>query len=377
MSGPNRVWSAIMATIAQSIRFCRSSDGVRLAYAVSGRGPILVKAATWLNHLEHDWNSPVWRWLLTSLASRFTLVRYDERGCGLSDRDVDDLGFERWVADLEAVVDAAAADVGAVDSFGGGRFALLGISQGAAIGVAYSARHPERVSHLILHGGYARGRVVRATTERDREEAETMVKLAELGWGKGDPAFRQFFTSQFIPDATRAQHDAFNEQQRLSTSPANAARLMREFGIIDVRAELARVACPTLVTHCRGDGRVPFDEGRLLAGGIDGAELLPIDSRNHLLLDGEPGATRWQEAVLGFLGADRSARQAIDALTPRQRELLGWLAQGRDNAQIAAQMKLSEKTVRNQVSAVLARLELATRAQAIVYAREAGIGLGR
>lgn len=356
-----------MATLAQSIRFCRSSDGVRLAYAVTGHGPVLVKAATWLNHLEHDWNSPVWGWLLRSLASRFTLVRYDERGCGLSDREVDDLGFERWVADLEAVVDAA----------GVRRFALLGISQGAAIGVAYSSRHPERVSHLVMHGGYARGRMVRAVTERDREEAETMIKLAELGWGKGDPAFRQFFTSQFIPDATRAQHDAFNEQQRLSTSPANAARLMREFGLIDVRAALAGVSCPTLVTHSRGEGRVPFDEGRLLAGGIDGAELLPIDSRNHLLLDGEPAATLWQEAVLGFLGADHSARHAIEALTPRQRELLEWLAQGRDNAQIAALMALSEKTVRNQVSAVLTRLDLETRAQAIVYAREAGLGLGR
>ena len=356
-----------MSSLAQQIRFCRSSDGVRLAYAVVGEGPVLVKAATWLNHLEHDWNSPVWRSLLTVLAQRFTLVRYDERGCGLSDREVDDLGFERWVADLEAVVEAVAVS----------RFAILGISQGAAIGVAYCARHPERVTHLVVHGGYARGRLVRAATERDREESDTMIKLAELGWGKGDPAFRQFFTSQFIPGASQAQHDAFNELQRLSTTPANAARLMREFATIDVQSLLPRVRCPTLVTHSRADARVPFDEGRLLAGGIAGAELLPIDSRNHLLLDGEPGAAVWHEAVSRFLAADDPGRAAIAALTPRQRELLEWISQGRDNAQIAALMNLSEKTVRNQVSAVLARLDLATRAQAIVFAREAGLGRSR
>lgn len=353
-----------MVPTGQQIRFCRSSDGVRLAFAVTGRGPVLVKAATWLNHLEHDWRSPVWGSLLTTLAGCFTLVRYDERGCGLSDRDVADLGFERWVADLEAVVDAV----------GAARFGVLGISQGAAIGVAYAARHPERVSHLAIHGGYARGRLVRATSLRDREEAETMIKLAELGWGRSDPAFRQFFTSQFIPTATQAQHEAFNEQQRLSTSPVNAARLMREFAIIDVRSMLAGVRCPTLITHSRGDARVPFDEGRLLAGGIDGAELLPIDSANHLLLDGEPGAPVWHEALLRFFGATRPASEAIAALTPRQRELLEWLASGRDNAQIAAVMGLSEKTVRNQVSAILDRLELASRARAIILARDAGLG---
>ena len=356
-----------MSGLAQQIRFCRSNDGVRLAYAVVGEGPVLIKAATWLNHLEHDWDSPVWRSLLTTLAERFTLVRYDERGCGLSDRDVDDFGFDRWVADLEAVVEAVGVP----------RFAILGISQGAAIGVAYSARHPEHVSHLITHGGYARGRLVRARTERDREESETMIKLAELGWGKGDPAFRQFFTSQFIPGATQAQHDAFNELQRLSTTPTNAAKLMREFATVDVQALLAEVRCPTLVTHSSADARVPFDESRVLAGGISGAELLPSDSRNHLLLDGEPGAVVWHEAVSRFLAASDPGRAAIAALPPRQRELLEWISRGRDNSQIAALMNLSEKTVRNQVSAVLARLELSTRAQAIVFAREAGLGRDR
>ncbi len=346
------------------IRFCRSDDGVRIAYASFGRGPVLIKAATWLNHLEHDWTSPVWQPMLAALSSRHTVVRYDERGCGLSDWVVDDLRFERWVADLETVVDAVGAE----------RFALLGISQGAPIAIAYAARHPGRVTHLVMHGGYARGRLVRASGPREAEEAETMAKLAELGWGKSDPAFRQFFTSQFIPGGTQAEHEAFNELQRLSTSPENAARFMREFAVIDVTALLPQVRCATLVTHSRHDARVPYDESRLIAASIPGARFLPIDSRNHLLLADEPGALQWRDAVLDFLPRTSSGHARIDALTPRQRELLEWLAQGRDNAQIAAQMNLREKTVRNQVSAVFDRLGVETRAQAIVLAREAGLG---
>ncbi|MFT3817886.1 MAG: alpha/beta fold hydrolase [Rubrivivax sp.] len=352
-----------MAEPSQRIRFCRSSDGVRLAYASVGRGPVLIKAATWLNHLEHDWHSPVWRPMLDALSARLTLVRYDERGCGLSDWQVDDLRFECWVTDLESVVESVGAE----------RFALLGISQGAPIAIAYAARHPERVTHLVTHGGYARGRLVRARGPAEAEEAETMAKLAELGWGKSDPAFRQFFTSQFIPDGTRAEHEAFNEQQRLSTSPHNAARFMREFSTIDVQDLLAQVRCPTLVTHSRHDARVPFDESRLIAAGIQGAEFVPIDSRNHLLLAGEPGAAPWHQAVLRFLRAE-SGHALIDALSARQREVLEYIAQGRDNVQIAAALGLSEKTVRNQVSLVLARLEVDSRAQAILLAREAGLG---
>ena len=353
-----------MPTNEQQIRFVRSSDGVQLAYASAGRGPLLIKAATWLTHLEHDWASPVWQALLGGLCARHTVLRYDERGCGLSDWDVADLGFERWLDDLETVADAVNAE----------RFVLLGISQGASIAVAYAARHPERVSHLVLHGSYARGRLVRARDAQEAEEAETMAKLAEFGWGKSDPAFRQFFTSQFIPGGTQAQHEAFNEMERLSTSPANAARFMREFNSIDVTALLSQVRCPTLVTHSRHDARVPFDEGRLVAGGIAGAQFVPIESRNHLLLADEPGSADWLAAVQRFLPAEGAGHPLIDTLTPRQLELLDWMAQGRDNAQIAALMGLSEKTVRNHISAVFARLGVATRAQAIVLAREAGRG---
>jgi len=349
--------------VRPQIRFVQSRDGVRLAYAASGQGePVIVKAATWLSHLELDWGSPVWRHLLESLSSLGRFVRYDERGCGLSDWTVPDLGFERWVEDLEQVV----------DTLGAARFVLVGISQGAAVAIAYAVRHPGRVSHLVLHGGYARGRLVRGGTPADRDEAEMMARLAALGWGKADPSFRQFFTTQFIPGGTPEQHEWFNEAESRSTSPENAARFMREFNAIDVTGLLAQVRCPTLVTHSRHDVRVPFDEGRLMAGTIPGARFVPIDSGNHLLLGHEPGWRVWLDAVRAFLpraaGDDRFA-----TLSPRQREILALVAQGRDNLQIAAALGLSEKTVRNQVSAILDRLEVANRSQAIVLAREGGL----
>ena len=350
----------------QQIRFARSHDGVRLAYASTGVGAPLIKAATWLSHLEYDWQSPVWSHLLNELSDQCSFVRYDERGCGLSDWLVDDLSFESWVRDLETVADAVGAE----------RFALLGISQGASIAIAYAVRHPERVSHLVLHGGYARGRLVRSHTLQQREEAETMTKLVELGWGKADPAFRQFFTSQFIPGGTPEQHQWFNELERISTSPANAVRFMNEFARIDVTALLPQVVCPTLVLHSRHDVRQPFEEGRLLATAIPNAQFVPIDSGNHLLLESEPGWKHWIAEVRAFLPQPEQAGvgSAFAALTERQRELLELIAQGRDNAQVAAVLGLSEKTVRNHITSIFSKLEVESRAQAIVMAREAGFG---
>jgi pimeloyl-ACP methyl ester carboxylesterase/DNA-binding CsgD family transcriptional regulator len=355
-----------MSAPTQQIRFARSHDGVRLAYAASGRGHTLIKAATWLSHLEHDWESPVWRHLLQELSLRWQLVRYDERGCGLSDWEVPELTFDSWVRDLETVVDATGAE----------RFALLGLSQGASIAIAYAVKHPERVTHLVLHGGYARGRLIRGSTPQQMEEAEMMARLAEMGWGKSDTSFRQFFTTQFIPGGTSEQHQWFNELERISTSPQNAANFMRAFDIIDVTALLERVRCPTLVLHSTRDARVPVEEGRLIATRIPGAQYVPIDSGNHLLLGSEPGWERALAAIEAFLpaGTAPGADPRIASLTPRLLSLLDLMAQGRDNAQIAAMLGLSEKTVRNHITALFDRLEVENRSQAIVMGRENGLG---
>ncbi len=351
----------------QQIRFASGRDGVRLAYATTGNGVPLIKAATWLSHLEYDWDSPVWGHVLHELSQRWQLVRYDERGCGLSDWLVPDLSFESWVQDLETVVAASGIE----------RFALLGISQGASIAVAYAVRHPERVTHLVLQSGYARGRLVRSDSPQQVEEAQMMCRLAEIGWGKQEPSFRQFFTTQFIPGGTAEQHQWFNELERISTSPANAARFMSEFDRIDVTALLPQVCCPTLVLHSQFDARVPFEEGRLLAMGIAGARLVPIESRNHLLLETEPGWRRCLDELQAFLptAPPQPADPGIASLSPRQRELLELIAQGRDNAQIAALLALSEKTVRNHITAIFAKLGVENRARAIVLAREHGMGL--
>jgi pimeloyl-ACP methyl ester carboxylesterase/DNA-binding CsgD family transcriptional regulator len=250
------------------------------------------------------------------------------------------------------------------------------VSQGASIAVAYAVRHPERVTHLVLQGGYARGRLVRSETRQAAEEAEMMCRLAEIGWGRADPSFRQFFTTQFIPGGTPEQHAWFNELERVSTSPANAAEFMREFNRIDVQALLPQVRCPTLVLHSKHDVRVPFEEGRLLATRIPGATLVPIDSQNHLLMETEPGWATALAEIEAFLphSGGGAADGPIAALTPRLREMLELLAQGRDNAQIAATLGLSDKTVRNQVSLLFDRLGVENRSMAIVTARQHGFG---
>jgi pimeloyl-ACP methyl ester carboxylesterase/DNA-binding CsgD family transcriptional regulator len=348
----------------QQIRFCKAGDGTSIAYATSGRGPPLVKAANWLSHVEHDARSPVWSPLLRALSRDHTLVRYDERGCGLSDREAEP-SFEGWVRDLETVVDALELE----------RFPLLGISQGASIAIAYAVRHPHRVERLVLHGGYARGKLKRDPTPDELEEAEATIRLAELGWGRKNPVFRQYFTDQFIPDATPEQRHWFNELERISTSPANAARFMRVFNDIDVVDLLSRVACPTLVLHATREQRVPFEEGKLIASLIPDARLVPLDSLNHVLLETEHEWKRWLDEVLAFLEVPASFAGALAALTPRERELLELIAQGLDNAQIAARMGLREKTVRNHITRIFDKLDVDNRARAIVVSRDAGYGL--
>jgi pimeloyl-ACP methyl ester carboxylesterase/DNA-binding CsgD family transcriptional regulator len=354
----------------QQIRFCTAADGTRIAYGVAGSGPPLVKAANYLTHLEHEWNGPVWRHWLRGLAEHHTFVRYDERGNGLSDWDVADYSMEGWVQDLEAVVDA----------LGLKRFALLGISQGASVSVAYAVKHPEKVTHLVLYGGYARGRFNRSRSEEDRLQAETMINAIRVGWGKQNPAFRQLFTTLLMPEATAEQAHWLNELARISTTPENAARMERAFYHIDVTDLAPWVTAPTLVLHGRDDAGIPFEEGRLLAGLIPGARLVPLESRNHILLPDEPAWSRFLaevRAFLGVLGEKREttgSRALFPELTAREREVLELMAQGLSNARIAEQMVITPKTARNYTSRIYDKLQVSSRARAIVLAREAGLG---
>jgi serine/threonine protein kinase/pimeloyl-ACP methyl ester carboxylesterase/tetratricopeptide (TPR) repeat protein len=291
----------------QQIRFCTSTDGASIAYATVGSGPPLVKAANWLSHLEFDWQSPVWRHWLKELSRYQTLVRYDERGCGLSGWNVEDFTLDAWVRDLEAVVDSLKLE----------RFPLFGMSQGGPIAIAYAARHPEKVSHLILYGSYARGRGHRGLSKEEMEERELTIRLIKVGWGKEHPAFRQVFTSLFIPEGTPEQLHWFNELLRITTPTENAARIIRGFDQIDVCELAAKLDVPTLVLHAQNDLRVPFGEGRYLASLIPGARFIPLEGKNHILLEDEPAWPRFLKEVREFLGVQvaeeqEAALQAIE-----------------------------------------------------------------
>lgn len=274
----------------QEVQFCRSSDGVQLAWSRVGAGPPIVKTGNWLNHIEYDWESPVWSHVLRWLAHGRQLVRYDARGNGLSDREVADISFDAFVRDLEAVVDAAGLD----------RFALFGASQGCAFSVAYAVKHPERVSKLVLYGGFARGRRLRGSPV-DNEQAEAMLTLMRTGWGQDNPAFRQVFTSLFVPGGTPEQMDWFNELQRKTTTPEDAVRLRLVSDYMDVVDLLPQVRTPTLVLHCRDDAVQPFEEGRFLAASIPGARFVGLEGRNHLILERDPGWPRFRQEIDGFL----------------------------------------------------------------------------
>jgi pimeloyl-ACP methyl ester carboxylesterase/DNA-binding CsgD family transcriptional regulator len=349
-----------MDATAQTIRYLRASDGVRLAWAESGRGPVLVKAANWLTHLEFDRESPVWSHWLRFFARHFRYVRYDERGCGMSDWTVGNLGVEQWVEDLGAVVEAARPQA---------PFALLGISQGAAICIAYAVAHPERVSHLLLYGGYPRG-WLRSDDSPGMRQYRAMVELLRYGWGKDNPSFRQVFTSRFIPGGSREQLDWFNELCRKTASAESAVTLLDARSAVDVSSLLSRVRTPTLVLHARDDEVIPIRKGRALAAGIPGAEFVELDSRNHVLLEAEPAWERFQQEVLRFTGLGTGQGAAFTGLSARESEVLGLLCEGWSNAQIAGRLFLSEKTVRNHVTHVFDKLGVHTRAQAIVRAHE-------
>jgi pimeloyl-ACP methyl ester carboxylesterase/DNA-binding winged helix-turn-helix (wHTH) protein len=287
-AGSNAVPTA--GRLRQQIQFCTAPDGVRIAYADVGQGSPLIKAANWLSHLEYDWQSPVWRHLLHALAANRRLIRYDARGNGLSDWQVDEISFEAFVRDLESAVEAT----------GLRRFPLMGMSQGCAVSVAYAVRHPERVSHLVLYGGYARGKRRRGSA-RDVEQSDALLTLMRQGWGQENPAFRQIFTSLFIPGGTAEQMQWFNDLQRITTSPENAVRIRQAVDDIDVSKLLPQVKAPTLVLHCRNDAVHPFDEGRRLAAGIAGARFVALEGSNHVILESDPAWPRFIEEISNFL----------------------------------------------------------------------------
>lgn len=356
----------------QTIQFVTTADGVRLAYARSGSGPPIVKTANWLNHVEFDWKSPVFRHWFAALSANNQLHRYDARGCGLSDWVDHDLSLDRQVSDLECVVDASGVD----------RFALLALSQGAAVGIEYAVRHPERVTHLIIHGGYAQGWARRG--EESIRAGRALAEIIRIGWGADTPAFRRLFTELFIPGGTPQQLAWFDELMRRTTRPEIAARIVEAFGEVDITSRLAGVRSPTLITHSRGDARIPLEQGRMLAAAIPHARFVELDSFNHVLLEHEPAWYRFQDVFGEFLGWPKSPprRRAADApreddalaeLTGREREILVLVASGAANQAIADKLFISEKTVRNHLTAIFDKLGVTSRSQAIVFARDRGV----
>jgi len=358
-----------MPARVEQIRFCTSRDGTRIAYATSGAGPPLVWASNWVHHLKLDWDCPVWRPWIAILARRHTLVRYDWRGCGLSDREQVEFSFEKLVEDLEAVIEAA----------GLGQLALFGSTAGAAVSMTYAVRHPEHVSHLVVCASYVRNKLAGSATPQEVAEAEARVKMLEVGWPNDTPAYGQFYTSLLTPDASAEQSQSLADLLRQTTSPATTLALLRTVFRIDLREIVPKIRCPTLVLHSRGDSIIPFEQGRSVAGLIPGARFIPLESRNNILLETEPAWQQLVEALDDFLpatpsGPAWSGALVLDELTAREHQVLELIAQGLDNATIGARLHISERTARNHVSAILAKLGINTRAQAIVRAREAGFG---
>ena len=353
--------------VDQEIRFCRAPDGATLAYAIHGRGPPLVRAATWLTHLEYDWQSPVWRHWLQGLGQRHTVIRYDERGCGLSDRELGELSLDQWVSDLESVVDAAGVE----------RFALLGVSGGGSTSIAYAVRHPERVSHLVLYGASGRGRRRRGDPD-EVERGDLVLQIIRVAWDDPTPLFRQVFTAMFLPDGTPQQLEWFDELQRASTSGEIAATLRRAREELDVTDMAEQVRVPTLVLHARDDQAVPFAEGRLLAARIPGARFVPLESRNHILLEHEPAWRLFIAELHDFLGApepERAPAEALADLSAREREVIELVAAGLSNEEIAGRLYLSVRTVERHLSNVYAKLRISGKAaRAAAAARFSQLG---
>jgi pimeloyl-ACP methyl ester carboxylesterase/DNA-binding CsgD family transcriptional regulator len=337
--------------VEQQIRFCTAPDGAQLAYAVHGSGPPIVRAATWLTHLEYDWESPVWRHWLEQLGQGHTLIRYDERGCGLSDHELGELSMDTWVSDLETVVTAAGLD----------RFSLLGVSQGAPVALVYAARHPERLTHLVIYGGYARGRKFRDPGGRRQEDA--LLSAIRAGWEDPDPTFRHLFSMMLLPHGSPRQLAWYDDLQQRSTSSEIAVRLYAAHGSVDVTEFAPQVTTKTLIVHARGDRAVPLEEGRLLGTLIPDARLALVDSANHILLSDEPAWAGFLEEVHAFLGTKREPEiPAVGTLTPRELEVLELVAAGLTNEAIAERLCLSVRTVERHLSNLYGKLGVSGKA---------------
>ena len=341
----------------QEIRFCRGTSGARLAYAIHGAGPPLIVVSCWLSHLQHDWRSPVWRHFLEDLGRIATVIRYDERGFGLSDWAVEDFSLEARVGDLAAIVEAAGHE----------RFALLGMSGGAPVAIAYATQHPERVTRLILYGGATAGNL--PTTAEEAGEQAAYEALIRAGWAKSDSRFRRVFTSGFIPDATEEQMRWMDDLQRMSTSTENAvaSRLGRQRA--DVRPQLASIEAPTLVLHARDDRMVRFESARDASASIPRARFVPLESSNHILLADEPAWAVFLREVEAFMAPDARAARADDAagpdtsaLTSREREILRLTADGLTNAAIADRLTLSPGTIERHLSNAYLKLGVSGKA---------------
>ena len=354
----------------QRIRFCSSFDGARIAYALSGRGAPLVLSATWLSHLEHQWRSLAWRPWLEHYSREHELLRYDLRGTGLSDRSFINISLDTWVRDLEVVVDAAGIE----------RFPLIGVCQGGPIAIEYAARHSDRVSHLVLYGSYARGMLMRPDQPPEPAKAKVLLEMAKLGWGRENHAFMQVWASLFQPGGNAEHLRSWTELQRVSISPESVTTFLDTTFHVDVSETARRVRCPTLVIHASGDRVAPVEEGRLLGGLIPDARFVELDSENHMLLPEESAWARFRQEVQDFLaiaqgqGRDAGIGKRLGALTEREHQVLECIARGLDNREIAAELALSQKTVRNHITRIFDKIGVAHRYQAIVLARDAGLG---
>jgi pimeloyl-ACP methyl ester carboxylesterase/DNA-binding CsgD family transcriptional regulator len=337
--------------VRQEVRFVTSRDGTRIAWAQHGHGPPLVRVATWLTNLESDWTSPIWTHWLTDLGQRFTVVRYDDRGSGLSDRHPAEISFERWVEDLEAVVEGA----------GFACFALLGMSQAGAVAIAYAARNHARIRHLILYGAYSRGARRRSLSPEDLEENELFLQLMRVGWGRANPAFGRIFTADFIPNASDEQARWLDALQRGSTDGETAAKMAAARSEIDVTEVAKSIEVPTLILHARDDQAVAFEEGRRLASLIPGARMVVLEGRNHILLGDEAAWPQFIQELVSFAGA-RPARHGFEdiagKLSRRELEVLNIAAQGKSNDEIAAELGLSVRTIERHLANIYMKLEL-------------------